>query len=202
MSETPTIDELDERTRDLKTALDKLSESISTLKSASDQHTADLSELQQFRDHFTQNVDQRLEPKVKSLQAEIEKLRAELAQAQTDLRKAIEAAEKAAENAKTTLTEAVRTAQTTANNAVKGIKFFEVEASVRTDKVDSETTITFPERVDAVAIQSIMNDGHDMWRAVIARVSPTTFKVIFRSARGEGKLWIPAVRFLGIQVQR
>jgi hypothetical protein len=62
--------------------------------------------------------------------------------------------------------------------------------------------VVFPERVDAVALESIINDGHDMWIGRIDRLNETTFRVSFKGSRGQGVRWIPALRFLGIQVQR
>lgn len=168
------------------------------LEADSHRHGAELSLLQQSLVELGENVKSKLDSEAEVLRAEIESLRGELAQALTDLTNVKSTADKAVSKADA--------AQSTASNAlasaIKDIKFFTQDASVDTTHVVSTTTITFPERVDAVALQSIMNDGHDMWIAFITRVNDRSFKVNFRSARGEGNRWIPSVRFLGIQVQR
>jgi len=97
---------------------------------------------------------------------------------------------------------AQQTASSAVANSVKNIKFFTVTATNDTTDATSDTVVVFPERVDAVALESIMNDGHDMHIGRIDRINDTTFKVSFLSARGQGVRWIPSLRFTGIQVQR
>ena len=111
-------------------------------------------------------------------------------------------AQSTANSADATATSAQQTANSAVANSVKNIKFFTVTATINTTSATSEVVVDFPERVDAVALESIMNDGHDMWIGAIDRINDTTFKVRFLSARGEGARWIPSLRFTGIQVQR
>lgn len=168
-----------------------LKTNVDALKSASDQHGADLSYLQQFQDDFNGNVKAKLDPVTEALRAEIQALRDELTPK-------VDTAQATADSAMSK----ADAAQATANSAVKGIKFFTAEAAIDTTHAEVDVMVDFPERVDAVAIESIVNDGHDMWRGIIERVGDRSFKVMFVGSRGEGNRWVPALRFLGIQVQR
>jgi virulence-associated protein VapD len=114
----------------------------------------------------------------------------------------IDRAQNTANAAQQTANAAQQTANSAVANSVKNIKFFTVTATKDTTNQASEVTVVFPERVDAVALESIINDGHDMWVGRIDKINETTFKVSFRGARGEGVRWIPSLRFLGIQLQR
>ncbi len=114
----------------------------------------------------------------------------------------IDRAQNTANAAQQTALAAQQTANSAVANSVKNIKFFTVTATKDTTNQASDVTVVFPERVDAVALESIINDGHDMWVGRIDKINETTFKVSFRGARGEGVRWIPSLRFLGIQLQR
>ena len=84
----------------------------------------------------------------------------------------------------------------------KDIRVFTAEAAIDTTQRDSTATLTFPEPVDIVAIESITNDGHDMWKGQADRINANTFSVRYISARGEGVRWIPGLRFIGVRIVR
>jgi hypothetical protein len=107
-----------------------------------------------------------------------------------------------ANNAQAAADAAQQTASSAVANSVKNVKFFNAIATNDTTNKTSDVVVVFPERVDAVALESIMNDGHDMHIGRIDRINDTTFKVAFLSAREQGVRWIPSLRFTGIQVQR
>lgn len=107
-----------------------------------------------------------------------------------------------ANKAQVTADSAQKTADSAVETSVKNVKFFPIIATNDTVNETSDVLLNFPERVDAVALESIMNDGFDMQVSQIDRVSETVYKVSFVSARGQGVRWLPSLRFIGIQVQR
>lgn len=128
--------------------------------------------------------------------AELDSLRGTIDNAQNTANEAVSKAN----NAQATADAAQQTASSAVANSVKNIKFFTAIAQIDTRDPTSEAVVVFPERVDAVALESIINDGDDMRAGRIERINDTTFKVIFYTVRGSR--WIPSLRFIGIQVQR
>jgi hypothetical protein len=85
---------------------------------------------------------------------------------------------------------------------IKDVKCFVQTVRNDTTNKDSTVTLVFPQPVDFVALESLLNDGHDMHICAVDRVNQTTFNVHFLSARNQGVRWVPVVRFLGIQLSR
>lgn len=84
-----------------------------------------------------------------------------------------------------------------------GIKFFHAEARIETRTRQTVTELVFPERVDFVSIESLINDGHLMHVAWLSRIDDKRFKVTFTGASDDPKMhWIPHVRYVGIQLQK
>lgn len=94
-------------------------------------------------------------------------------------------------------------AQSTASSAVKGIKSFTIHTVIDTKKRENIINITFPEKVDFVALESIANDGNQMSQGrIIKRIDDKTFEVRFIGINPDGHRWIPDLRFVGIQIQK
>ena len=172
----------------------------------------------QFEDDMTPLTA--LEARIKQLEDEIVSFRSQSAQLDA-LNTGVQNAQRTADEAKSTATSAQNTAnnaqtiatnaQTTAgnaqniansavNNSVKDVKFFSHEIQLRTKDLSFEMVFGFPDRVDAVALESIINDGNLMNVSEIRRVDERNFNIkLVRSGTGE---WIPHLRFIGIKVER
>lgn len=101
------------------------------------------------------------------------------------------------------LSELEKTIEQLNRTVIKDVQFFQVEAKADVHQRTVETLAVFPEDVDAVALESLMNDGHHLHIAKIDRVDRRTFKVTFyRSDRGENDRWIPVIRLIGIKLKR
>ncbi len=162
------------------------------------------------------NLENKMQKELDALKAEIESLKGQLSSkadnlalqnVESNLSQTIgnvqsiaNGAVNSANNAQNAANAAQETASSAVANSVKNIKFFTVTATNDTTSATSDVVVIFPERVDAVALESIINDGHDMHVGRIDRINDTTFKVTFHRPR-EGR-WIPSLRFTGIQVQR
>ncbi|MEM8719472.1 MAG: hypothetical protein AAGE84_09200 [Cyanobacteria bacterium P01_G01_bin.39] len=137
---------------------------------------------------------------------ELAEARQEIQELEKRLEKRVEEAEAKVASVQTIATDGVNkanAAQSTANGAVKGIKYFTVDASKNTTKRIDYTNITFPERVDFIAIESIANDGNQMSQGrVMKRINDRTFQVRFVGMHPDGHRWIPHLKFTGIQIQK
>lgn len=88
---------------------------------------------------------------------------------------------------------------------IKDVRVFTVDVAKDTTEQSFDLPVEFPEAVDTVAIQSLLNDGHDMHICAISCVGDDRrhWKVHFyQSARGPNARWIPAVRFVGFELVR
>ena len=86
---------------------------------------------------------------------------------------------------------------------MKGIKSFTVDAKLDTTKKDNFINISFPEKVDFIALESIHNDGDQMRQGrIMKRLSDNTFQVRFIGKNDDGHRWIPHLKFTGVQVQK
>jgi hypothetical protein len=164
------------------------------------------------------NLDKRMQKELDAIKAELESLKGQLASKADNLElKNVESnlsktigdvqsiasdAVSRADNAQNTANSALSTANAANENSVKEIKFFRTEARAltkhRTDSVD----ITFPERVDGIALESLLNDINDMSIGRIERLSGNTFRVHYHGVKSEGTLWNPSLSFTGIQVNK
>lgn len=138
----------------------------------------------------------------KRLENRVEEAEEKATNVQTTADKAITDAATAQATANDSLNRA-NAAQATANGAVKGIKSFTVDAVINTRQRENVTNITFPERVDFIALESIANDGNQMSQGrVMKRINDRTFQVRFIGIHPDGHNWIPHLKFTGIQIQK
>lgn len=157
------------------------------------------------------NLENKMQKELEALKAEIESLKGQLSNkadtsalqtVENTLSSTIGTVQSTANSAQDTANTALSTANAANTNSVKEIKFFRSEATVVTTNNPDTVRITFPERVDGVALESLMNDINDMSIGRIERVNDTTFDVHYYGVRSAGTTWNPALRFTGIQVNK
>jgi hypothetical protein len=157
------------------------------------------------------NLENKMQKELEALKAEIESLKGQISgkaddsalkTVESNLSSTIATVQFIANDAVNRANNAQATADAANANSVKEIKFFTVEAAMNTTQKTDSVVITFPERVDGVALESLLNDVNDMSIGRIERLNGNTFRVHYHGARPDGKQWIPKLSFTGIQVNK